>query len=82
MRRRRQRQAGLEAAIVASEGKITVLASKLGLTVQAVSQWDEVPADRCLQVELATGVSRYDLRPDIYGPSPGNLPKSSAFAAA
>lgn len=37
-----------------------------GITPQAISQWDRVPAERVLQVERATGVPRHDLRPDIY----------------
>lgn len=41
-----------------------------GITSQAVSQWKRVPADRVLDVERITGVSRHDLRPDIYGPQP------------
>ena len=40
------------------------------LTVQAVSQWTDVPADRCLEIEAVTGISRYDLRPDIFGKPP------------
>lgn len=46
------------------------LARMIDLSVQAVSQWDEVPAERCLAVERATGVSRHVLRPDIYGDAP------------
>ena len=48
----------------------TALASEIGVTSQAISQWDQVPAERVLAVERATGVSRYELRPDIYGPPP------------
>lgn len=40
------------------------------LTLQAISQWDRVPAARVLDVEAVTGVSRHCLRPDIYGPAP------------
>ena len=48
-------------------GGITALALKLKLTKQAVSAWKRVPPTRVLAVEKATGVSRYQLRPDIYG---------------
>ena len=36
------------------------------ITPQAISQWKQVPAERVLDVERATGVSRHKLRPDIY----------------
>lgn len=36
------------------------------LTPQAVSQWKQVPAERVIDVERVSGVSRHDLRPDIY----------------
>lgn len=44
------------------------LARGLGITHGAVSQWGSVPAERVLDVEKLTGISRHDLRPDIYGP--------------
>lgn len=69
MAQRKSRSAGLAKAIAAA-GSITALAAKIKLTVQAVSQWTDVPADRCLVVERATGVPRYELRPDIYGKPP------------
>lgn len=37
------------------------------VTPQAVSQWKKVPGDRVLEVERITGVSRHELRPDIFG---------------
>jgi len=47
------------------------LADALGnISPQAVSQWTKVPANRVLDVERISGVSRHDLRPDIYGPKP------------
>jgi len=55
----------LERAIEAAGG-ITRLAESLQITKQAVSQWDEVPPLRVLQVERASGVSRHELRPDLY----------------
>lgn len=42
------------------------LAKRLGVSAQAVSQWDEVPPLRVLEVERASGVSRHELRPDLY----------------
>lgn len=42
------------------------LAAKLGISSQAVVQWDIVPPRRVLAVEAATGVSRHELRPDLY----------------
>jgi len=32
-----------------------------------------LPAEHVLAVEAATGISRYDLRPDVYGPAPETL---------
>lgn len=44
------------------------LARALGITAQALSQWDEVPPLRVLDVERFTGVPRHELRPDLYPP--------------
>lgn len=55
----------LRRAIKASGG-LDGLAAPLGITAQAVSQWDEVPPLRVLAVERISGVSRYELRPDLY----------------
>jgi DNA-binding transcriptional regulator YdaS (Cro superfamily) len=55
----------LQRAIQAA-GAANNLASRLGITAQAISQWDQVPPLRVIEVERVTGVSRHDLRPDIY----------------
>ena len=47
-------------------GGLAGLAEPLGITVQAVSQWSEVPPLRVIDVERLSGVSRHDLRPDLY----------------
>jgi len=60
------KQTPLELAIAAAGGA-PVLAKKLGLSKQAVYQWRACPPKQVLTVEKLTGVSRYDLRPDIYG---------------
>ncbi len=65
MKIKRQRDPGLEAALTAS-GKAVHLATHLGITPQAIAGWRRVPAERVLDVEKATGVSRQILRPDLY----------------
>lgn len=47
-------------------GGPAALAAKLDITPQAISQWKRVPAERVIAVEAASGVSRHDLRPDLY----------------
>lgn len=51
-------------------GGSSAIARALGLTPQAVLQWRAVPAERVLDVEKISGVSRYRLRPDVFGDSP------------
>lgn len=48
------------------------LAEFLGIRSASISEWKargRVPAERCILIEKATGVSRHDLRPDVFGPS-------------
>lgn len=58
-------ESALEAAIKVA-GTSQKFAEMIGVTPQAISQWRRVPALRVLTVEKATGISRHDLRPDIY----------------
>ncbi len=51
-------------------GRRIALATGLGILPSALSQWKQVPADRVLDVERLTGISRYDLRPDVFGADP------------
>lgn len=49
------------------------LASILGIKPPSVVGWYDrgrVPAERCIAIEEATGVTRYELRPDVFGPAP------------
>lgn len=60
---------GLKAAIGAAGG-VRPLARLLGITHQAILQWDKVPADWLLDIERLTGVARERLRPDLYRVQP------------
>jgi DNA-binding transcriptional regulator YdaS (Cro superfamily) len=47
-------------------GGLSALSRILGIKHTAFYRWGRVPAERVLQIEKATGVSRHDLRPDLY----------------
>jgi len=71
------RQTRIDAGLVAvlkTVSRLSDLSEPLRLTVQTVSQWRRVPAERVLDVERITGVSRHVQRPDIYGPEPSRRP--------
>lgn len=59
----------LEQAIDNAGGQVA-MATALGLKQSAISNWvtrkKRVPAERVLSVERLSGVSRHDLRPDLY----------------
>lgn len=61
------RTQALVAAIDAC-GSSNELARRLGVTPQALSQWGRVPPLRVLDVERVSGVTRHELRPDMYPP--------------
>lgn len=70
---------GLTKAIK-SAGTATNLATMLGIKPMSVSRWKNryqgvVPADRVLQIYAATGVTPYELRPDLYPNHTDGLPK-------
>lgn len=53
----------------AAAGGQSSLARKLACTPQAVQRWcatGKIPAERVIDVEVASGISRHVLRPDIY----------------
>jgi DNA-binding transcriptional regulator YdaS (Cro superfamily) len=56
------------ARAIAAAGSAVALAKIVGVTPMAVSYWKVrgVPAHQVLVIESATGVSRHDLRPDLY----------------
>ena len=54
---------------IEAAGGVAILGRGLGVSSQAISQWDRVPAERVLEVERLSGVPRTALRPDLYPPS-------------
>ena len=62
--------------VIKQAGGAKKLATSLGISRQAVEQWRVVPPERVLSVERITGISRHELRPDIFGP-----PKAEERAA-
>lgn len=51
-------------------GGLEPLAKACGVSVQAISKWRSVPPHHVLTVSRVAKVSRYRLRPDIYGDRP------------
>ena len=50
-------------------GGARALARELGIDHSAIIRWERVPPLRVLEVERLTGISRHQLRPDIFGPA-------------
>lgn len=50
-------------------GGPAVVARHFGIRLTAIPQWRErgIPATRVLGMEKLTGVSRHELRPDVFG---------------
>ena len=57
---------------IEAAGGVTALASLLGQTPQVIIHWRNrgVSAKQALEVERVTGVSRHELRPDLYPEEP------------
>lgn len=62
-------------------GRRLTLATALKIGPSALSQWTKVPAERVLEVERITGISRHDLRPDLSRIFVGSPPASETEAA-
>ena len=61
-------------------GRASALAKELKKSPSAISQWKNVPPEHVLVIERFSGISRHDLRPDLYGPAPAEPPQQDAAA--
>lgn len=55
-------------------GSMGKLGRMLGISQQAISQWQQVPARHVIAIERGTGVPREVLRPDLYVHGPKGKP--------
>ena len=57
-------------------GSQSALARSIGLKQGHVWYWlkiGRIPAERVTAVEKVTGISRHELRPDVFGPAPTDI---------
>lgn len=65
------------AAALSKFSRRKVFAAAIGITTQAIAQWDRVPSKHVIAVERVSGIDRHVLRPDLYPP-----PRADALGAA
>lgn len=60
--------------VIEALGGLTKAAAAMGIeNPSVIANWrtrGRVPAEKVLDVEGLTGISRHDLRPDVFGPTP------------
>jgi len=51
-----------------------------GISPPALSYWKRVPSEHCIDLEVASegAVTRYEMRPDVFGVSPDRRKDNSA----
>lgn len=58
--------------VIVTLGGLTKTAAALGIgNPSVVANWrsrGRIPVERVLEIERVTGISRHDLRPDVFGP--------------
>ena len=54
-------------------GRLRDMAAQLKVSPSTILTWEQVPPHHCLGVESFTGISRHELRPDIYGKEPQSV---------
>jgi DNA-binding transcriptional regulator YdaS (Cro superfamily) len=73
-------ETALERAIAAAGGPVAI-AKLVGVSSQAVSQWERIPAKHCMAIETATGIPCHEQRPDIF-PKPSTPVETGESAGA
>lgn len=68
MKRRIERDPGIEAAIEAAGGNISELCRSLGIIPSSLGNWRKVPAARAPEITRLWGVPLHVLRPDLFDP--------------
>jgi len=55
---------------IRDRGLVRTVAEACGYSVQAIYQWEVVPADMVPRIEAATGIPAHTLRPDLFRREP------------
>lgn len=64
----------LRLRILEAAGGLSQLARLIGIERESLRGWQRVPGARVLRVEALTGISRHELRPDLYPPDLDYMP--------
>ena len=54
--------------VVVAVGSRKAIAREIKVSYQAVCKWRRVPERHCKKLERLTGISKHEMRPDIWGP--------------
>jgi DNA-binding transcriptional regulator YdaS (Cro superfamily) len=72
----------LKRALAHFDGNQSKFAAAIGTSQQLVSYWIKkekpLPAEYVIEAERATGISRHELRPDIYPPEGAEQARAAA----
>lgn len=52
--------------IIVTIGSLSEMSRRLGVSRQAIAQWDKVPVKHLRAISEMTGIPRQKLRPDLY----------------
>ena len=56
--------------IIRDRGLMGTYGPHLGVSRPAMNSWRVIPAEHCIGLEELVGVSRYEMRPDVFGVKP------------